>query len=506
MSRQQRTFTVAFVIAVVAGGWTGCDQVLGINEFEGPPPDGGTDAIDRMDASGDDADATGPDDAGEDATADSTAEAAPPEASSEAGDAGDAGDSSDASDSSDAGHDPVVSISVGSAEACALTQSGALYCWGPGPIGDGTSAPRWEATRVPFPSGTRVLGACAGIGHACLLGAGGGATIPAGQNGTGCWGDNEFGQGGTGQVADSGVPLLSPASYYSSNLEAFLACGAYHTCVAPTVAGASIKCWGSNSAGELGHTPGTAGDVGISSSIVTEANPDPSSGGLVPPFAPTAPLALGNGFSCGVFNQQVYCWGNNASHQLNSTDAGAFTPSPVSTLTGISEIAAGTNHACALDSSGHVTCWGDDSSAQLGSNGPPIGTLDASAVNISVDLGAPGPANHIAGGGNATCATFASGEIECWGANEHGQLGHDPTTDPGQCPGNAGPCNPSAIAHPLSIAATALAMGPTATCVVKTDHTVWCWGSASLVGNGVAAPDASTIQFTPVQVQGLPPP
>jgi alpha-tubulin suppressor-like RCC1 family protein len=104
----------------------------------------------------------------------------------------------------------------------------------------------------------------------------------------------------------------------------------------------------------------------------------------------------------------------------------------------------------------------------------------------------------------------------CWGANEHGQLGHDPSNDTSSCPGNNGPCNsqPTPVGGTLTwvtipgtdAGTSALAMGPTSACVLKPDSTVWCWGSASLVGNGTAYPDASTIQFTPVQVKGLPPP
>jgi alpha-tubulin suppressor-like RCC1 family protein len=477
-----------------------CDSVLGINEFPAVPDDAGTDATMPSPEAGTHAD--GAVDAG-DATM----------PSSEAGDGAaldgglDAADvvDADASDGKDAS-DPVVSIAVGGTETCAVTASGALYCWGPGPVGDGTGEARWEATRITVLNNLKVLDVCAGTLHTCVSQ----IATPDGGYGVACWGNNEYGQLGLGYLADSGAPVLSPQflSSWTPSVPS-IECGAFHSCV-PAV-GANVTCWGSNSYGELGHTRGTHGDVAIPGAPVSEANPNPTADVIA--LGSPGPLSLGNGFSCEVFGSQVSCWGNNSSLQLNSLDAGSFTPSPVPTLTNIATIAAGTEHACALDASGNVTCWGDNSSGQLGPSGPTI-AADASAVGVSVSLGAPGPAKYIAAGGNATCAAFAGvfnggGLVECWGANEHGQLGHDPATDSMQsCPGNGGPCNPNPISYvvTLNTPATAIAMGPTAACVIETDSTVWCWGSASLAVNGTPSPDASTVQFTPVQVKGLPPP
>ena len=175
-------------------------------------------------------------------------------------------------------------------------------------------------------------------------------------------------------------------------------------------------------------------------------------------------------------SNQVNCWGNNASLQLNSVDAGSFTPSPVATLTNIATVAAGANHARRSTRAATSILLGrqlvrparnerpdDRSRRELPSPSP-------SALKPEL----PDWRARFAAGGSATCAALldAGAIVECWGANEHGQLGHDPATDSLQsCPGNGGPCQPINIPRrPVAIDAIALAMGPTATCAIKSDQ------------------------------------
>jgi alpha-tubulin suppressor-like RCC1 family protein len=505
MHRYRAATFAALTLAAAA-----CDTVLGITEFPALPADAGDDATTpsaesgpNVDSSTEAGDSTVPSaDAGEGAARDSSL------------DAGDVvvEDAADATDGGDA-DDPVVSIAVGANEACAVTASGVLYCWGPGPIGDGMNKPRWQATRIAAASGFATARVCVGNAYGCTLQ--GVAPLDTTMGGLSCWGATDYGQLALDNVDASAVFLspVSPTPFDGTSIS----CGASHGCLA--ILGSNngpTQCWGSNSYGELGHKPGTEGDIAISGAPVTEACFGPSDLDIPPPGYP-GPIALGDSFSCEIYGTQLYCWGNNASLQLNSLDAGASSPNPVASLAGVSSIAAGTNHACALDEAGVVSCWGDNSSGQLGPNGPAI-ALGSSALAATISpLGTGAPSIAIAAGGNSACAMVldptGTYSVWCWGANERGQLGHDPGSDTLTCPGNAGPCSKQAtqvigvtwaVPPGTTVPAPALAMGPTAACVLETDSTVWCWGSASLVGNG--APDGSTIQFTPVQVQGLPPP
>jgi alpha-tubulin suppressor-like RCC1 family protein len=85
------------------------------------------------------------------------------------------------------------------AHVCALTESGAPWCWGwngAGQLGDGTTTD--HTTPAPV-SGSLQL---------TSLGLGGSATCGRRGNAIWCWGGNVFGQLGNGTVASSAVPVL----------------------------------------------------------------------------------------------------------------------------------------------------------------------------------------------------------------------------------------------------------------------------------------------------------
>jgi alpha-tubulin suppressor-like RCC1 family protein len=82
----------------------------------------------------------------------------------------------------------------------------------------------------------------------------------------------------------------------------------------------------------------------------------------------------------------------------------------------------------------------------------------------------------IAVGGWSTCALKSEGTVWCWGSNFDGQLGDGSTEDretPGPVSGLTG--------------VTALSAGEDHACAVLSDGTVWCWGGNQFgkLGDGV---------------------
>ena len=89
---------------------------------------------------------------------------------------------------------------------------------------------------------------------------------------------------------------------------------------------------------------------------------------------------------------------------------------PVSGLTGVTAVAAGTGYSLALKSDGSVWAWGNNEYGQLG-DGTTTGRL--TPVAVSGLTGIVG----IAGSGNASYALSADGSLWVWGYNQSGELG-----------------------------------------------------------------------------------
>ena len=162
----------------------------------------------------------------------------------------------------------------------------------------------------------------------------------------------------------------------------------------------------------------------------------------------------------------------------------------------VTQLTAGTEHACALLQAGDVWCWGADDQAQI------LGPGDASACPLGACRPAPARipglpnAVQISAGGAQTCAVDADGGVWCWGSNAGAGLGHAPGTDP-TCTTAGGasvPCNaqPAAVVG-LPGPATTVTSGQTSFACALVSGSVYCWGDDTYAelgpaGNGSPSP------------------
>jgi alpha-tubulin suppressor-like RCC1 family protein len=178
----------------------------------------------------------------------------------------------------------------------------------------------------------------------------------------------------------------------------------------------------------------------------------------------------------------ISVWGDNAVGELgNGTTTGSPTPLEVANLSGVTAIAAGTQHSLALRTDGTVWEWGANFF-----NEPEDPTLFS---KTPVQVSGLSDVTAIAGGGLHSLALRADGTVWAWGFNDFGQLGNGTTTSsstPVQVNGLAG--------------VTAIAAGDLHSLALRTDGTVWAWGYnyAGQLGNGT-----TTHSSVPVQVSGL---
>ena len=120
----------------------------------------------------------------------------------------------------------------------------------------------------------------------------------------------------------------------------------------------------------------------------------------------------------------VKCWGINADAELgNGTTGSSTTPVDVTGLTsGVTAVAVGGNHTCAVTSTGGVKCWGVNSDGQLGNGGSPSSFTPVAVTGISSGGAA------ITSGAGFSCALSTTQVVACWGWNGVGNLGDGTTT------------------------------------------------------------------------------
>ncbi len=270
---------------------------------------------------------------------------------------------------------------------------------------------------------------------------------------------------GGGREATDGPP---PASYPAAGTS-LLAAGAWHTCWLTETG--SVRCWGYNAHGQLGD--GTTNSASLPVVVV----------GLP---TPVAAVAAGEAHTCALTSRGgVKCWGYNVQGQLgDATLADRETPTDVVGLTeGVTAIAAGDYHTCAVVRGGDVACWGYNAGGQLGD-----GTTTSRSTPVAV-RGLRGRAVSVAAGAGHTCALMATGAVMCWGANGEGELG-DGTTS----------VRPGAVSVAGLTGATAITAGSYHTCAVVDEGGLRCWGwnEYGQLGDGTTARHA-----TPVAVTGL---
>jgi alpha-tubulin suppressor-like RCC1 family protein len=209
---------------------------------------------------------------------------------------------------------------------------------------------------------------------------------------------------------------------------------------------AKLRCWGDNMHGEVGDGTMT---------------PRPTPTNVVDLGNTVLDVSVGGSHACALVSGGfVRCWGDNGSGQLgDGTQMDQPRPVLVTGLSNVQRIAAGESHTCAILKTGEVYCWGDNSSGQLGAT--TTGTFSATPVKLS---GITGP-TAISAGGAHTCALMTSGQIQCWGANDSGQLGD------GTMMGRSAPMPVSGITD-----GTTISCGHAHTCA-RTQSGTRCWGN-----------------------------
>lgn len=143
--------------------------------------------------------------------------------------------------------------------------------------------------------------------------------------------------------------------------------------------------------------------------------------------------AAGYSHSCAIRGGKAYCWGSNTNGELGNGTTGGSSGAPVAVSTSgvlsgktLTAITAGQGFTCALDTAGQVYCWGRGDFGQLG-NGSTGNSNVPVAVSTSGVLSGK-TLTQVAAGFEHACAVDTAGAAYCWGFNNKGQLGNGNTT------------------------------------------------------------------------------
>jgi alpha-tubulin suppressor-like RCC1 family protein len=369
-------------------------------------------------------------------------------------------------------------LAVGRLHICALTSAGAVRCWGTSQRGEVGNGGALDSTNYLVP--VQVVGLTSGVtaiaahngDHTCAL-AGGAVT---------CWGDDTYGQLGSGIPhsstgrTDSSTPIA--VAGLGAGVQA-IAVGGDHSC-AITAAG-GVKCWGNNEYGQLGNDSDVATNLAVDVMGIASG---------------ATAIAAGHRHTCAIVSGGLRCWGSNVDGELgnNSTDTSRTPVAVMGLASGVTQVTAGRFTTCAI-ANGAAKCWGNNDAGQVG-NGVSSGVGgggDDPHVPAQV-MGLTSGVTQISTADQLTCAVV-SGATRCWGANGYGNLGNN---------------SEGAFESFVPVGVTGLTSGGrevgTAShhgCALTTAGAVSCWGEAE-GGGGPLGNGTNDSSKVPVPVKSLP--
>jgi alpha-tubulin suppressor-like RCC1 family protein len=286
-----------------------------------------------------------------------------------------------------------------------------------------------------------------------------------------CWGNNPDGRLGDGT---SGTDRHEPRRVSTITNVTIISAGATHTCAIASPS-STAYCWGSDASGQLGNGSGSSANV-LSPGSVNGIGSDSLTG--------VTSIAAGFSHSCAVYGTgTAACWGLGTDGRLgNQSTAGSTVPSrvirdsPRGFVTDGLQVVAGKQHSCLLRQNNTVECWGDNSVGQLGN-----GSSDPNS-DMTVSVSSLTNVTTIAAGDYHTCALTSGAQVYCWGYNGEKQLGQASGTS----------YNTPQLVSGLS-GVSQVTAGGNLTCA-RTGSTAQCWG---VNGDGQRGDTSATSSATP---------
>lgn len=288
---------------------------------------------------------------------------------------------------------------------CAFKSAGLPHCT---PLLSGEG--RDDAVSLPeqvFPESARLSDVSVGAQHACAV-----------LNGRAwCWGSGIFGELGAA-VSHLQNPAL--ARIFLGDTAALthvvdVAVGEHHKCAVTT--SGSVRCWGENHWGELGVAAELPAFGVVHATQLTGVERV-----VVSDSASCALLKGGDLYCWGrqPWRKDLRLCRDEVrwQHEILALDTSTLAPcsaTPSLVATGVVQVGLGEDYGCLLNREHEVRCWGNNDSGQLGRGDT---TAVATPELVMADDGHPlGTAAELRVFRGHACAIDATGKLWCWGDN-----------------------------------------------------------------------------------------
>ena len=241
------------------------------------------------------------------------------------------------------------------------------------------------------------------------------------------------------------ITISPPATGYIA-----ISAGGSHTCGLRT--SGELACWGDNEYGQTNAPEGSYTAVGV---------------------------AVNSPISCGLRETgAIECWGDTAAFEDDlptgsyiAISAGFFhvcglrengeldcthgRDTPAGPFIAVSIGGTTASHACAIRESGELACWGANEQRQYQWN-EETQTVESRSVHVGQATPPPGTFTAVSAGSSHTCAIRTSGQLACWGANDHEQ------------------------SNAPEGSYTAVSAGNSHSCAIRDTGEIECWGGDNL--------------------------
>jgi alpha-tubulin suppressor-like RCC1 family protein len=343
------------------------------------------------------------------------------------------------------------------------------------------------AAPQPEASLTRITSVVAGLRNTCAVTANGQAR---------CWGYGFYGANGTGTTSqfDNAATVRNRTDTGPLVNVRQVAVGQEHACALLT--SGQVRCWGRGQHGQMGN--GTTTESNLLPVVVGNATGNA-------PLAGVTGISADSDYTCALLeNRQVRCWGGNPDGQLGdgTEDVDRLRPVAVKAvngagnLTGITQIDAGEDQACARTAAGQARCWGLNDTGQLG-DGTEDNSLRPVVVRNVNDTGALTAVRRVTSGGYHSCAVLDNGQARCWGYGFQGELGDGPPADSDSLPVVVS--NPAGTGPLTGVRSVDEGYGHT--CAVVVGGEVRCWGDNGTGYLGIGTTGGQRLR--PVRVRNV---